>query len=157
MCTAIFYTILDFEPPYFTQRHWTDTGTLYRHTLTTSLDRYWDFVPPPFAQRHWTDTWTLYRHFLHNVTEQILGLCTAIFYTTSLNRYLNFVPPYFAQRHWTDTGTLRRHISHNVIGQVPGLFQRSVRIVQELCESRGDRPGLSVLTSLMVSEDVKQY
>ena len=30
-------------------------------------------------------------------------------------------------------------------------------IVQELCESRGGRPGLSVLTSLMVSVDVKQY
>ena len=27
---------------------------------------------------------------------------------------------------------------------------------QELCESRGGRPGLSVLTSLMVSVDVKQ-
>ena len=31
-----------------------------------------------------------------------------------------------------------------------------VHIVQELCESRGGRPGLSVLTSLMVSVDVKQ-
>ena len=30
-------------------------------------------------------------------------------------------------------------------------------IVQELCESRGGRPGLSVLTNLMVSVDVKQY
>ena len=30
-------------------------------------------------------------------------------------------------------------------------------IVQELRESRGGRPGLSVLTSLMVSVDVKQY
>ena len=30
-------------------------------------------------------------------------------------------------------------------------------IVQELCESRGGRPGLSVLTSLLVSEDVKLY
>ena len=30
-------------------------------------------------------------------------------------------------------------------------------IVQELCESRGGRPGLSVLTSLTVSVDVKQY
>jgi len=28
-------------------------------------------------------------------------------------------------------------------------------IVQELCESRGGRPGLSVLTSLLVSVDVK--
>ena len=30
-------------------------------------------------------------------------------------------------------------------------------IVQELCESRGGRPGLSVLTSVLVSVDVKQY
>ena len=30
-------------------------------------------------------------------------------------------------------------------------------IVQELCESRGGRPGLSVLTSLPVSVDVKNY
>ena len=30
-------------------------------------------------------------------------------------------------------------------------------IIQELCESRGGRPGLSVLTSLLVSVDVKIY
>ena len=30
-------------------------------------------------------------------------------------------------------------------------------IVQELCESRGCRPGLSVLTSHLVSVDVKQH
>ena len=30
-------------------------------------------------------------------------------------------------------------------------------IVQELCKSRGGRPGLSVLTSLLVSVDVKNY
>ena len=30
-------------------------------------------------------------------------------------------------------------------------------IVQELCESRDGRPGLSVLTSLLVSVDVKRY
>ena len=33
----------------------------------------------------------------------------------------------------------------------------AVIIVQELCESRGGRPGLSVLTSLLVSVDVKIY
>ena len=37
------------------------------------------------------------------------------------------------------------------------LEQRSFFIVQELCESRGGRPGLSVLTSLLVSVDVKLY
>ena len=30
-------------------------------------------------------------------------------------------------------------------------------IVQELCESQGGRPGLSVLTSLLVSVDIKIY
>ena len=30
-------------------------------------------------------------------------------------------------------------------------------IVQELCQSRGGRPGLSVLTSVLVSVDVKLY
>ena len=34
---------------------------------------------------------------------------------------------------------------------------RPRNIVQELCESRGGRPGLSVLTSLLVSVDVKNY
>jgi len=33
----------------------------------------------------------------------------------------------------------------------------STFIVQEMCESRGGRPGLSVLTSLLVSVDVKIY
>ena len=33
----------------------------------------------------------------------------------------------------------------------------SLSRVQELCESRGGRPGLSVLTSLLVSVDLKQY
>ena len=40
---------------------------------------------------------------------------------------------------------------------VPVLANYCEHIVQELCESRGGRPGLSVLTSLTVSVDVKQY
>ena len=39
---------------------------------------------------------------------------------------------------------------------MPWVTARRV-IVQELCESRGGRPGLSVLTSLLVSVDVKIY
>ena len=35
--------------------------------------------------------------------------------------------------------------------------ERKIRIVQELCESRVGRSGLSVLTSLLVSVDVKLY
>ena len=38
-----------------------------------------------------------------------------------------------------------------------GETEREKDIVQELCESRGGRPGLSVLTSLLVSVDVKLY
>ena len=39
----------------------------------------------------------------------------------------------------------------------PQWFVSTDTIVQELCESRGGRPGLSVLTSLLVSVDVKIY
>ena len=38
-----------------------------------------------------------------------------------------------------------------------GCWVTPLVIVQELCESRGGRPGLSVLTSLLVSVDVKIY
>ena len=38
----------------------------------------------------------------------------------------------------------------------PGICHL-VCIVQELCDSRGGRPGLFVLTSLLVSVDVKLY
>ena len=37
------------------------------------------------------------------------------------------------------------------------LTRAKIYIVQELCESRGGRPGLSVLTSLLASVDVKIY
>ena len=37
-----------------------------------------------------------------------------------------------------------------------GMYQPQV-LVQELCESQGGHPGLSVLTSLLVSVDVKLY
>ena len=37
------------------------------------------------------------------------------------------------------------------------LENKACSIVQELCESQGGRPGLSVLMSLLVSVDVKIY
>ena len=40
---------------------------------------------------------------------------------------------------------------------LPGRFPSLRVIVQELCESRGGRPGLSVLMSLLASVDVKFY
>ena len=52
-----------------------------------------------------------------------------------------------------DTGTLRT--SHPALNENTPV-ELPVR-VQELCESRGGRPGLSVLTSLIVSVDVKQH
>ena len=46
-------------------------------------------------------------------------------------------------------------------GQGKGYKNKSItnkqNIVQELCENRGGRPGLSVLTSLLVSVGVKIY
>ena len=50
-----------------------------------------------------------------------------------------------AQFHWQGEGKINRPNSD-------GLFT-----VQELCESRGGRPGLSVLMSLTVSVDVKEH
>ena len=47
----------------------------------------------------------------------------------------------------------REAVSHKGFCLSEGLSDR----VQERCESRGGRPGLSVLTSLMVFEDVKQH
>ena len=42
-------------------------------------------------------------------------------------------------------------------GNKVGRRSRQINIVHELCESRGGRPGLSVLTSLLASVDVKIY
>ena len=50
-----------------------------------------------------------------------------------------------------------------VTGTIPSvsikipITLKGTLIVQELCESRGDRPGLSVLTSLLASVNVKIY
>ena len=46
---------------------------------------------------------------------------------------------------------------HSVTYKVSLFWIYHIVIVQELCESRGGRPGLSVLTSLLVSVDVKIY
>ena len=43
------------------------------------------------------------------------------------------------------------------VGGIPNAILSPPQLVQELCESRGGRPGLSVLTSLLVSVDVKLY
>ena len=43
------------------------------------------------------------------------------------------------------------------VGVLWPQLSKVLKLVQELCESRGGRPGLSVLTSLLVSVDVKIY
>ena len=48
-------------------------------------------------------------------------------------------------------------VSVDVKHHVYLLTKNTTVIVQVLCESRGGRPGLSVLTSLLVSVDVKLY
>ena len=53
---------------------------------------------------------------------------------------------------WTDG-----HFNRQTIRYKRQRHRQAVVTVQELCKSRGGRPGLSVLTSLMVSVDVKQY
>ena len=53
-----------------------------------------------------------------------------------------------------DHGLIYRYIDIYIeVYGVTVLYSR----VQELCESRGGRPGLPVLMSLMVSVDVKQH
>ena len=51
----------------------------------------------------------------------------------------------------TRTQPLRTNFKKKLVAYIEQL------IVQELCESRGGRPGLSVPTSLLVSLDVKNY
>ena len=59
-------------------------------------------------------------------------------------------------RHWSQ---LVPNMSTDIRGHEATLASYMIIvIVQELCESRGGRPGLSVLTSLLpVSVDVKNY
>ena len=62
----------------------------------------------------------------------------------------------------TNTGTVSKATLGKLLGDgveciIMGFSERIDYIVQELCESPGVRPGLSVLTSLLVSVDVKNY
>ena len=52
---------------------------------------------------------------------------------------------------------IRHHSSSEVSLGISISSDVGLHIVQELCESRGGRPGLYVLTSLLVSVDVKNY
>ena len=54
-------------------------------------------------------------------------------------------------------GTAHHRSIASVMDTYIGPWLQRRIIVQELCEGRGGRPGLSVLTSLLVSVDVKLY
>ena len=54
-------------------------------------------------------------------------------------------------------GVVTRQCLESAHGPMDPIGPWFASIVQELCESRGGRPGLSVLTSLLVSVDVKLY
>ena len=63
-------------------------------------------------------------------------------------------------KHWLTTSFLQGRCRKTMLGVWLNSyvqFSSFFFIVQELCESRGGRPGLSVLTSLLVSVDVKIY
>ena len=59
--------------------------------------------------------------------------------------------PVANSKHWFTTSFLQP------LPYIQGWTRLMFIIVQELCESRGGRPGLSVLTSRLVSVDVKIY
>ena len=56
--------------------------------------------------------------------------------------------------HLKDEARLHRSVATGISNKSSNIDCIDFR-VQELCKSRGDHPGLSVLTSLLVSVDVK--
>ena len=58
--------------------------------------------------------------------------------------------------HLKDEARLHRSVATGISNKSSNIDCIHFR-VQELCKSRGDHPGLSVLTSLMVSVDINQY
>ena len=77
-------------------------------------------------------------------------------YLIILHTHTHFHTPSIAFRHLPPNSA---RFSYAAGGALFISAQRSsdAVIVPELCESRGGRPGLSVLTSLLVSVDVKIY
>ena len=65
--------------------------------------------------------------------------------------------PHTRVRVHTDTYKGADARTHTRIDKLKPIPPVRPYIVQELCESRGGRPGLSVLTSLLASVDVKLY
>ena len=91
------------------------------------------------------DGWTSFRR---------LGLNYALFDTQSR---LGASGPHWVHTHRYN-GTFVNYIAEPIAATLKRRTSCSHGlIVQELCESRGGRPELSVLTSLLVSVDVKLY
>ena len=59
----------------------------------------------------------------------------------------------------TNSGAHRKALYRDTLHPSPnGTMRLACNVIaQELCESRGGRPGLSALTNLLVSVDVKLY
>ena len=70
----------------------------------------------------------------------------ALFIWTQHNMHIFGIVPFIKLQNDTWTTVKRRK-----------MLKNEMIIVQELCEGRGGCPGLSVLTSLLVSVDVKLY
>ena len=68
---------------------------------------------------------------------------------TVIQTYIYICTIFFLWQCTTQMSVLSRFITRHTC--------LKLNIVQELCESQGGRPGLSVLTSLLVSVDVKIY
>ena len=79
---------------------------------------------------------------------------------SSLHSVVPFPPSLISLLASVDVKQHRRRSGQEQAGPVcikDGRATADRIVVQELCESRGGRPGLSVLTSLLVSVDVKLY
>ena len=76
---------------------------------------------------------------------RVVGTLRALVYGTFLQTLPELVTP------------LTGHFLSLFISFICAQSSTEAVIVQELCESRGGRPELSVLTSLLVSVDVKNY
>ena len=77
--------------------------------------------------------------------------------TEAQTRNVRVVPGVLCLKLMLDTNKSTWLTSLAYTGLLKGTNRTKDPIVQELCESRGGRPGLSVLTSLLVSVDVKLY
>ena len=87
----------------------------------------------------------------HHKTKTMFIFCLSTTMYTSVP-----APSREMSKYMTILSDLHRHF-HFVFSYIFACFLLISFIVQELCESRGGHPGLSILTSFLVSVDVKIY